>query len=311
MTAVHIVGASRVCRGRTHPASSPPIPTSRSRRSRAAVRAGQRVCDLFPSLPHRSADVRRRTGRARTAAARRLRLPAPATTSVAQGAAPALPRRRRAGDRPLRRLPARRDPAGRGLRASGTLSRRDRAGAGSSPIRGATRPLRSCAAAARAARPGASRTSSIDAKSGITGAGRNPALGSLFAEVDDDVHAYGLAGPPPPAGDRAGAARGRDRGAVRLLAARRPALARDARRRLRDRAQARRSRGAVAALYARAYADSPFVHVFDGGARTVSSAVAKTQPRADARRGCATASSHVLSAIDNLGKGAAGKPCRT
>ena len=34
----------------------------------------------------------------------------------------------------------------------------------------------------------------IDAKSGITGAGRNPALGSMFAEVDGDVRAYGVAG---------------------------------------------------------------------------------------------------------------------
>jgi len=32
----------------------------------------------------------------------------------------------------------------------------------------------------------------VDAKSGITGAGRNPATGSLFAEVDEDVRAYGL-----------------------------------------------------------------------------------------------------------------------
>ncbi len=34
----------------------------------------------------------------------------------------------------------------------------------------------------------------IDAKSGITGAGRNPSVGSLFAEVDGDVRAYGLGG---------------------------------------------------------------------------------------------------------------------
>jgi N-acetyl-gamma-glutamyl-phosphate reductase len=34
----------------------------------------------------------------------------------------------------------------------------------------------------------------VDAKSGITGAGRTPATASLFAEVDGDVRAYGLAG---------------------------------------------------------------------------------------------------------------------
>lgn len=34
----------------------------------------------------------------------------------------------------------------------------------------------------------------VDAKSGITGAGRTPAVGSLFAEVSGDVRAYGLTG---------------------------------------------------------------------------------------------------------------------
>jgi N-acetyl-gamma-glutamyl-phosphate reductase len=34
----------------------------------------------------------------------------------------------------------------------------------------------------------------VDAKSGVTGAGRTPALGSMFAEVAGDVRAYGLAG---------------------------------------------------------------------------------------------------------------------
>lgn len=34
----------------------------------------------------------------------------------------------------------------------------------------------------------------VDAKSGITGAGRTPSVGSLFAEVEGDVRAYGLSG---------------------------------------------------------------------------------------------------------------------
>lgn len=34
----------------------------------------------------------------------------------------------------------------------------------------------------------------VDAKSGITGAGRTPAVGSLFAEVSGDIRAYGLNG---------------------------------------------------------------------------------------------------------------------
>lgn len=34
----------------------------------------------------------------------------------------------------------------------------------------------------------------VDAKSGITGAGRTPSVGSLFAEVSGDIRAYGLTG---------------------------------------------------------------------------------------------------------------------
>jgi N-acetyl-gamma-glutamyl-phosphate reductase len=34
----------------------------------------------------------------------------------------------------------------------------------------------------------------VDAKSGITGAGRNPSVGALYAEVAGDIRAYGLAG---------------------------------------------------------------------------------------------------------------------
>ena len=34
----------------------------------------------------------------------------------------------------------------------------------------------------------------VDAKSGVSGAGRSPSLGTHFSEVDESVHAYGVAG---------------------------------------------------------------------------------------------------------------------
>jgi len=41
---------------------------------------------------------------------------------------------------------------------------------------------------------GAPRQIVVDAKSGITGAGRTPQAGSLFAEVSGEIRAYGLSG---------------------------------------------------------------------------------------------------------------------
>ena len=41
---------------------------------------------------------------------------------------------------------------------------------------------------------GAPRHVVVDAKSGITGAGRTPQAGALFAEVSGEIRAYGLTG---------------------------------------------------------------------------------------------------------------------
>jgi N-acetyl-gamma-glutamyl-phosphate reductase len=144
----------------------------------------------------------------------------------------------------------------------------------------------------------------VDAKSGITGAGRNPKTESLFAEVSGDVRAYGLNGHrhhPEIAGR------------LRLAGITAPLtftphvvpLARgmlvDAYAVFADPPDA----NAVRAAYTRAYAHSPFVRVMDGSSPSVA-AVAGTN---DAElcvtvRGCVV---RAICAIDNLGKGAAGQ----
>jgi N-acetyl-gamma-glutamyl-phosphate reductase len=145
----------------------------------------------------------------------------------------------------------------------------------------------------------------IDAKSGITGAGRNPAVGSLYAEVAGDIRAYGLAGHRhQPEIERALYVHG---ASAPLLFT--PHVVPLARGMLAD----------VYALYAKpipedtvraafdeAYAQSPFVRMLRSAQAPSVVAVARTN---DAElhvtvRGNAV---RVLCAIDNLGKGAAGQ----
>lgn len=145
----------------------------------------------------------------------------------------------------------------------------------------------------------------IDAKSGITGAGRTPAVGSLFAEVDGDVRAYGLDG------HRHGAEIVQEARAAGLDAPiffsphvvplRRGILA-DVY--LIPRAPI--DRDEVLAAYRRAYAASPFVTVFDGVRAPYLPALEGTN---EAHLALAERDGiiHVLSALDNLGKGAAGQ----
>ena len=45
----------------------------------------------------------------------------------------------------------------------------------------------------------------VDAKSGVSGAGRDPKPDMMFGEVNESVKAYGVARPPPRRRDRAGA----------------------------------------------------------------------------------------------------------
>jgi N-acetyl-gamma-glutamyl-phosphate reductase len=145
----------------------------------------------------------------------------------------------------------------------------------------------------------------IDAKSGITGAGRTPAVGSLFAEVSGDIRAYGLGGHRhQPEIERALALHAIDAPIVFT-----PHVVPLARGMLADayvffdRAVDAR---AVGACYEAAYAGSPFVRVLDADRVPSVAGVAGTNDaelRADVRGSVVRA----IVAIDNLGKGAAGQ----
>jgi N-acetyl-gamma-glutamyl-phosphate reductase len=145
----------------------------------------------------------------------------------------------------------------------------------------------------------------IDAKSGVTGAGRNPKVQTLFAEVAEDVLAYGLHGHrhQPEIAQEARAA-GVDAPIVfspHVVPLRRGILA--------DVyliPKAPIARDEVEALYLRFYANNPFVRVFTDERVPNLPAVEKTnnaQLKVTQREGVV----HILSALDNLGKGAAGQ----
>ncbi|MBV8368305.1 MAG: N-acetyl-gamma-glutamyl-phosphate reductase [Candidatus Eremiobacteraeota bacterium] len=145
----------------------------------------------------------------------------------------------------------------------------------------------------------------IDAKSGITGAGRTPAVSSMFAELDGDVRAYGLGG------HRHGAEivqEARDAGIAapiifspHVVPLRRGILA--------DVYLIPRgtiSRDEVLAHFERFYAANPFVTVFRDLRAPHLPALEGTN---DAHLAVAERDGvvQILSAIDNLGKGAAGQ----
>jgi N-acetyl-gamma-glutamyl-phosphate reductase len=145
----------------------------------------------------------------------------------------------------------------------------------------------------------------IDAKSGITGAGRTPSTPSLFAEVDGDVRAYGLAG------HRHGAeivqeARAAGIGAQIVFSPHVVPLRRGILADVYLIGQAALSRDEVLAYYERFYAANPFVTVFRDLRAPHLPALEGTN---DAHLAVAERDGvvHVLSAIDNLGKGAAGQ----
>jgi N-acetyl-gamma-glutamyl-phosphate reductase len=145
----------------------------------------------------------------------------------------------------------------------------------------------------------------IDAKSGVTGAGRNPKVQTLFGEVSEDVFAYGLNGhrhqPEIAQEARAVGITAPIVFSPHVVPLRRGILA--------DVylvARTHISRDEVEALYLRYYDGNPFVRVFTDGRVPNLPAVEKTnnaQLAVAARDGVV----HVLSALDNLGKGAAGQ----
>ena len=143
----------------------------------------------------------------------------------------------------------------------------------------------------------------IDAKSGITGAGRNPRVDSLFGEVDEDVRAYGMTGhrhhPEIVQEARAAGIAAPIVFSPHVVPLRRGILADIY---LVPRAPI--SRDEVLALYTRFYAGNRFVQVFSDGRVPHLPALEKTnnaQLAVAERDGVI----HILSALDNLGKGAA------
>jgi N-acetyl-gamma-glutamyl-phosphate reductase len=145
----------------------------------------------------------------------------------------------------------------------------------------------------------------IDAKSGITGAGRTPSVPSLFAEVDGDVRAYGLAG------HRHGTEIVQEAGEAGITApiVFSPHVVPLKRGILADVyliPRAPIAREQVLALYQRFYAASPFVTVFRDLRAPHLPALEGTN---DAHLAVAEREGvvHILAALDNLGKGAAGQ----
>jgi N-acetyl-gamma-glutamyl-phosphate reductase len=145
----------------------------------------------------------------------------------------------------------------------------------------------------------------VDAKSGITGAGRKPATGSLYAEVSGDIRAYGLGGHRhQPEIERFLRMQGNS---TPLLFT--PHVVPLARGMLADsyavfdrplEAQA------VREVYAAAYGNSSFVRMVEGERVPSVAAVTGTND-AEIRVDVCGNTVRAICAIDNLGKGAAGQ----
>jgi len=152
---------------------------------------------------------------------------------------------------------------------------------------------------------GAPRQIVVDAKSGITGAGRTPQAGSLFAEVSGEIRAYGLRGhrhlPEMERYLRAGGIGAAVTFTPHVVPISRGMLA-DAYAIFDEPVDG----GAVEAAFKDAYANSAFVRVL-GGARAPSVAAVVGTNDAEIRVDVAGPVVRVICAIDNLGKGAAGQ----
>ncbi len=145
----------------------------------------------------------------------------------------------------------------------------------------------------------------IDAKSGISGAGRTPNVGSLFAEVSGDIRAYGLNGHR----HQPEMARYLCSAGIQAEVTFTPHVVPLARGMLADAyVFCRRpvDAPAVEAAYARAYRESAFVRVLSD-ARVPSVIAVNGTNDAELRVDVSGTVVRAICAIDNLGKGAAGQ----
>ncbi|MGI8658503.1 MAG: N-acetyl-gamma-glutamyl-phosphate reductase [Candidatus Limnocylindria bacterium] len=149
----------------------------------------------------------------------------------------------------------------------------------------------------------------VDAKSGVSGAGREAKLESLFGEINESVRAYGLGGHRHlPEMQQELRALGTDAGAVEgmLFVPHLMPMTRGLMATCHVRPTRPVSSDDLAALYRAAYLDEPFVEVAAEAPATKSvtgSNRARVFPSLDARSGRIVA----IGVIDNLVKGAAGQ----
>ncbi len=145
----------------------------------------------------------------------------------------------------------------------------------------------------------------IDAKSGISGAGRNPSVGALFAEVSGDIRVYGLEGHRHlPEIERNLRFAGIDAPVTftpHVVPLARGMLV-DAYAFFTSPPDVEQTRDA----YHEAYHDSPFVRLLSGD-RAPSVAAVNGTNDAELHVGVRGSVVRVICAIDNLGKGAAGQ----
>jgi N-acetyl-gamma-glutamyl-phosphate reductase len=152
----------------------------------------------------------------------------------------------------------------------------------------------------------------IDAKSGVSGAGRTLKLGSMFSEVDEDVTAYSLDGHRhlPEIVQEIGAIYRGDTPKItfvpHLMPMTRGMLSTCYATLVPAKVPGKNLKESIRQVYLDYYADEPFVRVVDAPPHTkhtLGSNYCHIYPTCDPRTGKLI----VISCIDNLGKGAAGQ----
>jgi N-acetyl-gamma-glutamyl-phosphate reductase len=145
----------------------------------------------------------------------------------------------------------------------------------------------------------------LDMKSGISGAGRTPRVGSMLAELEGEVRAYGLAG------HRHGPEIAQELRAVGIdvpftFTPHVIPIARGMLGSLYVTFSQPPERAAIAAAYAQAYGQSPAIRILPEHEAPQLRAVARTND-AEISFDLVGPTLRILCAIDNLGKGAAGQ----